>query len=170
MFDALLRDLRLLGKAEALILNAGLELALRRGALLLLASLIAAFGLAMLDVAAFFALRANWGAIDAAAAVGVADIAIAGALAILASRSGAGPGLDFALEVRREALAAIASDAAALRAPLDELRSDIRGMSDSVRGFLHNPLGGASGKLLIPAILALIRSLRGDKATNPSQP
>jgi hypothetical protein len=148
----------------------GVNLALRRGALLLLASLIGGFGLAMLNLAGFYALQASWGAIDAAAIVGVADILLAGALAVLASRSIPGPELDFALEVRREAMAAIANDAAALEAPFAGLPADIRGLGDSVRGFLHNPLGAAGGKLLIPALVALIRALRSRKAPDPSTP
>ena len=56
MFDAILHDLRLLWKSEALIVNVWVNLALRRGTLLLLASLIGAFGLAMLTLAGFYAL------------------------------------------------------------------------------------------------------------------
>jgi predicted CoA-binding protein len=70
------------------------------------------------------------------AIVGVADIVLAGALAVLASRSIPGPELDFALEVRREAMVAIANDAAVLEAPFAGLRADIRSLGDSVRGFV----------------------------------
>ena len=86
MFDAILHDLRLLWKSEALIVNVWVNLALRRGTLLLLASLIGAFGLAMLNLAGFYALQPSWGVVDAAAIVGVADIILAGALAVVASR------------------------------------------------------------------------------------
>ncbi len=160
MLDPLLRDLKWLGKSEAAILEVWLELAMRRGALLLAAILIGAFGLAMLDLAGFFALQASWGAIDAAAMVGVGDIALAGALVFLAGRSTAGARPDFALEVRREAMAAITSDAAALEAPLVELRGDIRATRDSVRAFLRNPLGIAGAELLVRTLLALIRALK----------
>ena len=158
MFDAILHDLRLLWKSEALIVNVWVNLALRRGTLLLLASLIGAFGLAMLNLAEFYALQPSWAAVDAAAIVGVADIILAGALAVVASRSTPGSELDFALEVRREAMAAITNDAVMLQAPFEGLRADIR-------GFLHNPLGAAGSKLLIPAVVALIRALRSHKTT-----
>jgi len=147
-----------------LIVNVWVNSALRRGALLLLASLIGAFGLAMLNLAGFYALQASWGAVDAAAIVGVADIFLAGALAVVASRSTPGPELDFALEVLREAMAAITNDAAGLEAPFAGLRADIRGVGDSLRGFPHNPLGAAGDKLLIRAVLVLIRGLRSAKA------
>jgi hypothetical protein len=165
MFDAILHDLRLLWKSEALIVNVWVNLALRRGTLLLLASLICAFGLAMLNLAGFYALQPSWGAVDAAAIVGVADIILAGALAVVASRSTPGSELDFALEVRREAMAAITNDAVLWQAPFEGLRADIRGVGNSVRGFLHNPLGAAGGKLLIPAVVTLIRALRSHKTT-----
>jgi hypothetical protein len=69
------------------------------------------------------------------------------------------------LEVWREAMAAITNDAVVLQAPFEGLRADIRGVGDSVRGFLHNPLGAAGGKLLIPAVVALIRALRSHKTS-----
>ena len=56
MFDAILHDLRLLGKSEALIVNVWVNLVLRRGPLLFLASLIGSYGLAMLNLAGFYPL------------------------------------------------------------------------------------------------------------------
>jgi len=44
----------------------------------LLASLIGAFGLAMLNLAGFYALQVSWGAVDAAAIVGAVAIVLAG--------------------------------------------------------------------------------------------
>ena len=168
MFDTLVRDLRLLGKAEALIVSVWLSLAMRRGTLLLLASLIAAFGLAMLDMAAYYALAASWGAVDGAAIVGTANIILAAGLAVVAIRSAPGVELDFALEVRREAMAAITKDAGALQAPLEALRADIQGVGTQVRGLLHNPLAAAGTQLLIPAVTAIVRALGKNKHTDPT--
>jgi hypothetical protein len=168
MFDTLVRDLRLLGKAEALIVSVWLSLALRRGTLLLLASLIAAFGLVMLDMAGYYALAASWGAVDAAAIVGTADMVLAAGLAIVAIRSAPDVELDFALEVRREAMAAITKDAGALKAPLEALRADIQGVGAQVRGLLHNPLGAAGTQFLIPAVMAIVRALGKSKHTDPT--
>ena len=122
MFDAILHDLRLLWKSEALIVDVWVNLALRRGTLLLLASPIGAFGLAMLELGWVLCVTAELGVVDAAAIVGVADIILAGALAVVASRSTPGSELDFALEVRREAMAAITNDAVVLQAPFEGLR------------------------------------------------
>ncbi len=62
-------------------------------------------------------------------------------------------------------MAAITNDAVLLQAPFEGLRADIRGFGNSVRGFLHNPLGAAGGKLLIPAVVTSIRALRSHKTT-----
>ncbi len=76
----------------------------RRLGLLAFAGLIAVFGLAMANVAGFYALQVSVGSVWAAAAVALVDFAIAAIVALLARASAPGPELELALDVRRMAV------------------------------------------------------------------
>ena len=122
MFDAILHDLRLLWKSEALIVDVWVNLALRRGTLLLLASPIGAFGLAMLNLAGFYALQPSWEWSTRRLSSALQTSFSQGLWRSLRADRTPGSELDFALEVRREAMAAITNDAVVLQAPFEGLR------------------------------------------------
>lgn len=82
-----------------------------------LAALIAAFGLLMLELAAYFALIQIWSAILAAAVLGGVNFMIAAILFMVAMRSPAGRELDFATEIHGSALDALQADVRSSRKP-----------------------------------------------------
>jgi hypothetical protein len=135
----LIRHIRVLMRVQSGIAEARLRLLARRSILLLLAGLIALFGLCMLNVAAFFALRSLWGPVWAAATMAAGDFVIAivvGAIAVAAKSSAE---LRAALELRQAAI--------------DGIEEEFSGLRDQI----SLPL------VLIPLITAIIRGVRKNK-------
>lgn len=164
MIDDLVRDLQLLRKADSLIGKIWVSVIARRFGLLAFAALISAFGLAMANVAALYALQGSIGSVWAAAIVAVADLAIAALVMLLAGRCEPGPELQLALDVRRMAIEAIQTDASDLKSTIDTLGREIRDAKQTLAGFVHNPLDVAAQKLLIPAAISIVRGLRSKRA------
>jgi hypothetical protein len=148
-----LRHARLWWRAERVIAETRLRLALRRTVLYALAGLIAAIGLGMLDVAFFLLLRGYWGPVWAAFAVALGDFVIAGVVALIALMAPPGAAMTSAVELR---------DAAAegLEAELAPLQERLGFFSRVAR----EPLDTMLPAMLIPLITAIVRSLRRDNA------
>ena len=163
MIDHLLRDLQVLRKADMLIGKIWLNVLARRVGLFVFAALIGVFGLGMANVAGYNALQGAIGVVWAAAAVALADFAIAAIVLLLALRSRPGPEIELALEVRKTALDSIQEDARGLKLTIEAMGQEIRNVKQSVTAFAHNPLDVAAEKLLVPAALSVLRGLRAKK-------
>jgi hypothetical protein len=163
MIDHLLRDLQVLRKADIIIGKIWLNVLARRLGLFAFAGLIGLFGLGMANVAGYNALQSSVGIIWAATVVATADFAIAVIVLLLASRSRPGPEIDIALELRKTALESIHEDARDLKLTIDTLGQEIRSVKQNVTSLVHNPLDVATEKLLIPAVLSILRGVRGKK-------
>jgi hypothetical protein len=150
MFADFVRHLQALSKVESLIARIWLTLLARRFAVFALAGLIALFGLGMADLAAFFWLQASLGAVWAAAVVALANFAVAAILAAYGAHAKPGPEMELATELRSMALESLQADARALEANFKTIAS----------GFVSSPLDAAAQKLLLPAIIAVIKGLR----------
>jgi len=96
---AIKRHLRVFWRAESLIIEMRLHAVMRRTGFFAFAGLIAVFGLAMLNVAAYFALAPIWGDAPAMLVVAVADFIIAGILIAIGSRETSGIELTLAQEI-----------------------------------------------------------------------
>jgi hypothetical protein len=146
--NAFLRHLRALWRAESTIAEIKLGLLAKRSGLMALAGLIGAFGLAMLNVAAYFALAPVWGDVWALVAVAAADFVIAGILIVVANRQSKEPEIALAGELRDQAIEAIELDA---RIAVDE-----------VSGFVRRPVqfAGTASAALISIITAILRARR----------
>src|ERR1700733_3170699 len=92
------------------------------------AALIAAFGLLMLELSAYFALVQIWSAISAAAVLGAANFMIAAVLFMIAARPPRGRELELATEIHGSAI--------------DALQLDARALQSQVSGMIHHPLNG----------------------------
>ena len=145
---AFLRHLRALWRAETVIAEIKLGLLAKRSGLMLFAGLIAAFGLAMLNVAVYLALAPAWGDVGSMVAVAIGDFVIAGILFVLAGRQTKDPEIALASELRDQAIEAIELDA---RIAVDE-----------VSGFVRRPVqvAGTASAALISIITAILRARR----------
>jgi len=116
-----------------------------------------------MNLAGYNALQSAIGTIWAAAAIALADFAIAAIVLLLAMRSRPGPEIELALEVRKTALDSIQEDARDLKLTIDAMGQEIRNVKQNVAAFAHNPLDVAAEKLLVPAALSVLRGLRSKK-------
>ena len=147
--DNLFRNLRVLWRADAIIAQMQLQHQLTGLGLRALAALIAAFGLLMLELAAYFALVQTWSAIVAAVVLAAVNFAIALIIILIAARRKSGRDMELALDLHKSAMAALQSDAAALQANFASVRS----------AFTH-PLDSTLAALVVPAAGLLIRTLK----------
>jgi hypothetical protein len=164
MIDNLVRDVQVLRKADTLIGKIWINVIARRVGLMAFAGLIAAFGLAMANIAAVYALQVSIGSIWGAAIVAAADFVIAAIVMLLARACEPGPELQLALDLRKMAIESIQTDARDLKTAIDTLGQELRDAKQTLVGLVHNPLDVAAQKLLIPAAVSIVRGLRSKKA------
>jgi hypothetical protein len=146
------RYLRILWRVEATIAEARLRVAMRRSVLYASAGLIAAFGLGMLNVAAFFAFESAWGPVWAAVAAALGDFVLAVVVAGIALAARPGSDLNTAVELRQAAIDGIEAEFSALQEPIAWLSRAAR-----------NPIDTVLPAILVPLITAIIRGLRRNK-------
>jgi len=143
--DNVAKHLRVLWRTDRIIAEIRLRQLLTTMGLRAFAALIAAFGLLMLELAAYFALIQIWSAVAAAAILGAANFAIAAILFAIAGRPPSGRDLELASEVHGSSVEALQLEARALHA--------------DISGVIHHPLNGML-PLIVPLITIILRSLR----------
>lgn len=158
--EVLVRNLKIFWRTEAMIAENRMDMVMRQTGLLALAGLIAVFGLAMLDIAAFFALRDIWGDAQAALAVGLGNFLIALFFLYRARSIVEGPEMQPVREVRDMALEELVAEAAQVQTEIRSLREEVRGVEQSVRAFVRNPMDAVTPALLMPLVSAAIKALR----------
>ncbi len=163
MIDHLLRDLQALRKADLLIGKIWLGVFARRLGLYAFAGLIAVFGLGMANLAAYNSLQPSIGVIWSASAVAAADLLIAATVLLLANNSRPGPEIDMAFEMRRMAVDSMQENARGLKLTVDAITHEMKTVKENVAAVVHNPLDAAAEKLLVPAVLSILRGLRAKK-------
>src|SRR3954469_23463355 len=151
--ETVLKNLRVLWRTDRIIAEIRMRHMLVGLGLKAFAALIAAFGLLMLELAAYFALVQVWSAIASAAVLGAVNFAIAGIVLVIASRPVAGRDLDLAGEIHGSAV--------------DALQTEARALQSQVSGVVHHPLNGVLPMLLAPLITIIVKSLRKPKAGAP---
>ena len=148
--ENIVKNLRVLWRTDRIIADIRMRHLLVSLGLRAFAALIAAFGLLMLELSAYFALVQIWSAIFAAAILGVVNFAIAAILFLVADRPPAGRELELATEIHGSAV--------------DALQVEARAMQSEVSGMVHHPLNSALPMLLVPLITIIVRSLKKPKA------
>ena len=166
MIDNLVGDVQLLWKAECLIGKIWVNVMARRLGLFAFAGLLAVLGLGMANMAGFLGLQTYWGPVWAATAVAIADFALAGIVIALGRSAAPGPEMELAVEVRNMAIASLEADTAEARVTLESLGNEIRQTRDTLAGFARHPFESAAEKLLIPAVLSIIRGLSSKKGNS----
>jgi hypothetical protein len=144
--ENVIKQLRVLWRADRIIADIRLRHLLMGLGVRAFAALIAAFGLLMLELSAYFALVQIWSAISAAAILGAVNFAIAGTLFAIAARPPSGRDLELANEIHG--------------ASIDALQLEARVLQSQVSGVIHNPLNGILPLLIAPLITIIIKSLK----------
>ena len=144
--ENIVKNLRVLWRTDRIIADIRMRHLLSGLALRAFAALIAAFGLLMLELSAYFALVQIWSAILAAAILGAINFAIAAILFALAARPPSGRELELATELHGSSVEALQLDARALQSQLT--------------GAIHHPLNGILPMLLVPLITIIVKSLK----------
>lgn len=143
--ENVVKHLRLLWRTDRIIADIRLRHLLMGLGLRAFAALIAAFGLLMLELSAYFALVQVWSAIAAAAILGAVNFAIAAILFVIAGRAPSGRDIELANEIHGASIEALQLEARALQA--------------QVSGAVHHPLSTIV-PVLVPLVAIIVKSLR----------
>ena len=144
--DNIVRNLRVLWRTDRIIAEIRMRHMLIGLGLRAFAALIAAFGLLMLELSAYFALVQIWTAISAAAILSALNFVIAAVLFVIAGRPPGGRELELANEIHDPSV--------------DALQLEARMAQAQVTGMIHHPLNGIPPTLIVPLITIIIRSLK----------
>jgi len=125
---------------------------MRRYALFAFGAVVAALGVGMLNVAAFFGLEPHWGPMWAALAAAGGDILIAVLVIAIALAARSDSELEAALELRRAA-----TDG--MEAEIGPLQNRVVWLSRLTR----DPIETALPAVLVPLVTAIVRGLRKSK-------
>jgi len=144
--ENIVKNLRVLWRTDRIIADIRMRHMLVGVGLRAFAALIAAFGLLMLELSAYFALVQIWSAIFAAAVLGALNFVLAAILFVIAARPPSGRELELATEIHGTSVDALQIEARALQAELS--------------GMIHHPLNGILPLLIVPLITIIVRSLK----------
>jgi hypothetical protein len=157
--DNTIRTLRIIWRAELLIIEAKLNVATKRIGVAAFAGLVSVFGLGMLNISGFFALEETWGPTYAAFGVALADFLIAVLLILWGSRLSTGAELDLAREVRDTGIQELEAKAEHFQDEIEATRHELIELKNSFLSFAKNPRDGLINALLAPILTLLIKSL-----------
>ena len=153
--ESVVKHLRILWRTDRIIADIRMRHMLVGLGLRAFAALIAAFGLLMLELSAYFALVQIWNAISAAAILGAVNFVLAAILFAIAARPPAGRELELANEIHGSSVDALQLEARTLQAELS--------------GMIHHPLNGILPLLIVPLITIIVRSLKKPAAAAAEQ-
>ena len=153
--ENIVKNLRVLWRTDRIIADIRMRHLLVGLGLRAFAALIAAFGLMMLELSAYFALVQIWSAMSAAAILGALNFLIAAILFATAARPRTGRELELANEIHGSSV--------------DALQFEARALQSQLSGTVHHPLNGILPLLLVPLITIIIRSLKKPAATAAEQ-
>jgi hypothetical protein len=154
--ENVVKNLRVLWRTDRIITDIRMRHLLIGLGLRAFAALIAAFGLLMLELSAYFALVQIWSAISAAAILGAVNFVIAAILFAIAAKPPAGRELELATEIHGSAV--------------DALQIEARAMQAQFSGMVHHPLNSALPLLLVPLVTILVKILKQSKPAAPVAP
>jgi hypothetical protein len=144
--QSLARDLDKLSTADAVVADRYIRYAFRKGALYLLACLLATIGLVLLGLSLYWLLEQSLGATGAAALVGAIGCLLAGMAAVVAMLQNPGSEFYFALKMRKSAV--------------QSLEHDIDARSNASGAFLYPASEALITSIVLPLMGGLIKNLR----------
>lgn len=154
------RNLKVLWRTQAIISEHRLSGLVRKSGMMAGAAIVALFGLAMLDLAAFFWLATFVSSALAALVVALINFVLAGVLVILARSGGDSKELATVREVQEMTLEDIEMEAAALQAEYRAVRDELRGLKEQIGGIIRNPASLMSPQMLVPVISAALKAFK----------
>ena len=143
--ENVVKHLRVLWRTDRIIADIRLRHLLVGLGLRAFAALIAAFGLLMLELSAYFALVQIWSAIAAAAVLGAINFAIAAVLFIVAGRPPSGRDIELANEIHGSSI--------------EGLQIEARALQTQLTGAVNHPLGTIV-PVLVPLIAIIVKNMR----------
>ena len=143
--ENVVKHLRVLWRTDRIIADIRLRHLLVGLGLRAFAALIAAFGLLMLELSAYFALVQIWSAIAAAAVLGAINFAIAAVLFIVAGRPPSGRDIELANEIHGSSI--------------EGLQIEARSLQTELTGAVNHPLGTIV-PVLVPLIAIIVKNMR----------
>ena len=152
--ENIIKHLRALWRTDRIIAEIRMRNMLIGLGLRAFAALIAAFGLLMLELSAYFALVQIWSAISAAAILGVANFVIAAILFVVGGRPPSSRELELATEIHG--------------ASVEALQNEARALQSEFTGMVQHPLNSALPMVLLPLITIIIKSLKRSRADVPN--
>ena len=151
--ENVVKNLRALWRTDRIIAEIRMRHMLVGLGLRAFAALIAAFGLLMLELAAYFALVQIWSAIYAAAILGLINFVIAAILFAVAGKRPSGRELELANEIHDSAV--------------DALQIEARAVQSQFVGMVQHPLNSVLPALLVPLVTIIVKSLKKSRAAAP---
>lgn len=150
--ENVVKHVRALWRTDRIIADIRLRHLLTGLGLRAFAALIAAFGLGLLELAAYFALLQPLNAIYAAVILGLVNFAIAAILFVVAGRPPSGRELELASEIHGSSV--------------EGLQLEARALQSEISGMVQHPLNGVLPLLIVPLITIIVKSLRQHSAAS----
>lgn len=150
------RSLRILWRAESQLGTIRIAGLMKKAGMLAFAALVGVFGVAMLDVAAFFALLPQWGHTGAALAVALGDFVLAIVVVVLAQSVKPGAEVEMLSEVRDMALEDLEAEVEGVETAFVHARKEMLEM-------VRHPLSALAPGVLLPLLKSIVSGLRAGK-------
>lgn len=154
------RNLRVLWRTQAMLSEHRLSAMARKSGMMAGAGLMALFGVAMLDVAAFFWLYDTMHPGLAALIVGLANFVLAGALVLIARSDRESREITTVRELQEKALEDLEFEASLVQAEYHAIRDDLRGIKGQIQNIVSNPSSLISPQLLAPILSAALKAFK----------
>jgi hypothetical protein len=153
--DEMVVKLRLLAKAEFILLRLHLRRAAKQAAFYLIAALMAVLAVGMLNIALYFYLSPMLDRPGSALVVACIDIILAAIVIIVASRLTLGPEAEAANSLRELTMSELVADIDRVKNQIADLSADIKQIRSSVSGFM------GVGSFGLPSIFQFLQMVLG---------
>ena len=134
--DDILIKIRLMLKAEIILLRLQLRRTVQQAAFYIAAALLAVLAVGMLNIALYQCLAPRLGNASAALMVAIVDIVLAAASVVAAGRLHLGPEVDAARALREGAMANLAEEAEHVKTQIAEIQDDVKRIRTAVTGLM----------------------------------
>jgi hypothetical protein len=162
--DELVVKLRLLAKAELILLRLHLRRTVKQAAFYIVAALLAVLAVGMLNVALYLYLSTLLESARAALVVALADLALAAVVILAAGRMHLGPEADAANALRELTMSELVSDIERVKTQIADLSDDVKTIRSAVTGFMNlGSVGLPSLLQWLPVLLGLFRRKKHDE-------